>query len=249
MTVPPAACSFHVCRLALCPAISMTPHASRWLRPVCVSSALENPIHKVHTCTHRTSLRCTLLGRCVRQRPCGEPPGRRCTVRRTPTCTHTASLSVRLLHEHTNTHTGALRLHGRRTRAGVLGSCSGRLTPTCSPLDGRRAASGRRIPPLAASPPRCCHRRLRRCRCRRGRRSCRAPQLDAYHCCCHRQRTCESRTGDSNRALGDGRRADADRERATRTRARRAEGTLNGGGWRRLGMDAVQAGLGRLSKL
>ena len=41
----------------------------------------------------------------------------------------------------------------------------------------------------------------------------------------------------------------ADRERATRTRARRAEGTLNGGGWRRLGMDAVQGGLGRLSKL
>ena len=79
-------------------------------------------------------------------------------------------------------------------------------------------------PPLAAayhrslaSPPRCCHRRLRRCSCRRGRRSCRAPQLDAYHCCCHRQRTCESRTGDSNRALGVGRRADADRERATRS--------------------------------
>ena len=138
MTVPPAACSFHVCRLALCPAISMTPHASRWLRPVCVSSALENPIHKVHTCTHRTSLRCTLLGRCVRQRPCGEPPGRRCTVRRTPTCTHTASLSVRLLHEHTNTHTGALRLHGRRTRAGVLGSCSGRLTPALATVMASR---------------------------------------------------------------------------------------------------------------
>ena len=138
MTVPPAACSFHVCRLALCPAISMTPHASRWLRPVCASSALENPIHKVHTCTHRTSLRCTLLGRCVRQRPCGEPPGRRCTVRRTPTCTHTASLSVRLLHEHTNTHTGALRLHGRRTRAGVLGSCSGRLTPALATVMASR---------------------------------------------------------------------------------------------------------------
>ena len=32
-------------------------------------------------------------------------------------------------------------------------------------------------------------------------------------------------------------------------RARRAEGELNGGGWRRWRMDAVQGGLGRLSKL
>ena len=129
----------------------------------------------------------------------------------------TASRSARLLHEQTNAHTGALHLHGRHTRAGLLRSCSGRLTPTCSPLDGRRAASRRRIPLLAASPPRCCQRRLRRCSCRRGRRSCRAPQLDAYHCCCHQQGTCESRTGDSKRALGVGRRADADRERATRS--------------------------------
>ena len=125
--------------------------------------------------------------------------------------------SARLLHEQTRSHTSALHLHGRHTLACLLCSCTGRLTPTCSPLDGRRAASRRRIPLLAASPPRCCQRRLRRCSCRRGRRSCRAPQLDAYHCCCHRQGTCESRTGDSKRALGVGRRADADRERATRS--------------------------------
>ena len=102
--------------------------------------------------------------------------------------------------------------HTRR----LLCSYSGRLTPTYSPLDGRRAASRRR--------------RGRRRSCRRGRRSCRAPQLSAYHCCCHRQGTCESRTGDANRALGVVRRADADRERATRARARRAEGTLSSGG-------------------
>ena len=45
------------------------------------------------------------------------------------------------------------------------------------------------------------------------------------------------------------RRADVDRERATGTRARRAEGELNGGGCRRWRMDGMQRASGRLSKL
>lgn len=156
--------------------------------------------YTVHTCTHDTSLICSLLGPTrQRRRPRGDLPG---GVPH-PTCTH--STAIRAPTTRTNKHaherTAPARLPYTRR---LLSSCSGRLTPTCRPLDGRHAASTAAHRPLAASPLRCCHRCWRRRRCRRGRRCCKAIPLRAYHCRCRQQGTCESRTGDSNRALGVG---------------------------------------------
>ena len=46
-----------------------------------------------------------------------------------------------LLDEQNSAHTSALHLHDRRTCAGLLCSCSGRLTPSCGPVNGRLATS------------------------------------------------------------------------------------------------------------
>lgn len=124
--------------------------------------------------------------------------------------THCTPIHTPITQANKRTHecaAAALSLHMRRPFMQSLGPSHAHLSP--ARRSSRSLASRCRTPPLAASPPRCCDRRWRRRRCRRGRRCCRATCLAAYHCRCHRQGTCESRTGDSKRALGVVRRADS----------------------------------------
>ena len=120
---------------------------------------------------------------------------------------------------------------------------------SCSPAARSTAASRRVAPPLAVAaalllPP---------------REAPRLPPLPPsclalhYHGRCRRQGTCESRTGDSDSRptpLPVSARSGGCRPRASSGAAREAGWRrADIGGWWRWRMDAVQGGLGRLSKL